>query len=353
MIDFHCSTHLYEMIMWLLFSSVIMFSGCGPKKVKLPCWVTTPRVTESCGGYSEKEYIIGRGNAESQVLADDLARAEIAKRFQVQISQVQSSEKSARSFSTETGVNLSSRQSLQTNTVASVAMELQGVEIGKQHEAGVLYYALAVLKRGPLLTQLDDQLTKLDKESRGLVTKARAAVSKLERASAYHQAIPLLSEMELLNQRRVVVHPQGISWDFFASSLQVQREEEETMRTIQIQLTSDQTSKDVLPTLIEDLTLQGFTVVQGEPDLLLSVEGIESMVPPDTFGFSQTRLAYDLKITEPNNGSRIVLERTLLGEASSQDLFKSRQFALKNIQNDLIEDSISSHLKRVILGESL
>ena len=66
------------------------------------------------------------------------------------------------------------------------------------------------------------------------LTKARGAESKLERAAAYHQAVPLLSEMELLNQRRVVVHPQGLSWDFFASSLQVQREEEETMRTIQI-----------------------------------------------------------------------------------------------------------------------
>ena len=348
MIDLLCSIHLYEMIMWLLFSSFFMFSGCGPKKVQLPCWVTRP-----CGGFTEKEYIIGVGNAESQSIADDVARAEIAKRFQVQISQLQSSQKEARAFSTEEGVNLSSRQSMETNTVASVAIELQGVEIVERHEAGILYYALAVLERAPLLAQLDERLTKLDKESRALVTKARGVDSKLERAAAYHQAVPLLSEMELLNQRRVVVHPQGLSWDFFASSLQVQREEEETMRTIQIQLVSDQTSKDVLSTLIEDLTLQGFTVVQANPDLLLSVEGIESMVPPDTFGFSQTRLSYELKIVEPKNNSRIVLERKLIGEASSQDLFKSRQFALKNIQNDLLEDSVSSYLKRVILGETL
>lgn len=334
--------------MWFLFSSFLMLSGCGPKKINLPCWVTSP-----CGAYTEKKYIIGVANAESQANADNNARAEIAKRFQVQIRQMQSAQKEAREFSTEAGINLTSRQSLQTNTVASVAMELEGVEIVERHEQGVLYYALAVLERAPLLAQIDERLTTLDKESKELVIKARAAVSKLEKAAAYHEAVPLLSEMELLNQRRVIVHPDRLSWDFFASSLQVQREEDDTMRTIHVQLEADHTSKDILPTLIEDLTLQGFTVVQAQPDLYVYVEGSEVMVPPDTFGFSQTRLSYQLRITEPKNENRIVLERTLLGEASSQDLFKARQFALKNIQNDLTEDTVSSHLRKVILGESL
>ena len=129
-------------------------------KVQLPCWVTRP-----CGGFTEKEYIIGVGNAESQALADDVARAEIAKRFQVQISQLQCLKKEARAFSTEEGKPIL-RQSMETNTVASVAMELQGVEIVERHEAGVLYYALAVLERDPLLAQLDERLGKLDKESR-------------------------------------------------------------------------------------------------------------------------------------------------------------------------------------------
>jgi hypothetical protein len=325
-----------------------MLTACGPKAIKLPCWVTRP-----CGAYTEKNYIIGVGNAETQSLSDDIARAEIAKRFQVQISQLQSSQKEARSFSTEDGVNLSSRQALQTNTVASVAMELQGVEIVQRHEQGILFYSLAILARAPLLAQLDERLSSLDKESRNLVVNARGAVSKLERAAAYHQAIPLLDEMELLNQRRVVVHPERLSWDFFASSIQVRNEEEETMRTIKIQLTADNTSKDLLPTLIEDLTLHGFSVVQTEPDLFLSLVGTESMLPPDTFGFSQTRLSYGLQIIEPGNGGRKVLERTLIGEAASQDLFKSRQFALKNIQNDLTTEAISEQLKKIILGESL
>ena len=334
--------------MWLLFTSSLLLSGCGPKKLKLPCWVTAP-----CGEYTEKEYIIGVGTAESPSFADDVARAEVAKRFQVQISQIQSSEKEAQSFSTEEGINMSSRQSLQTSTVASVALELQGVEIVSRHEEGVLFYSLAVLERAPMLAQIDERLTDLDKQSRELVISARGSSSKLDRAAAYHRAIPLLDEMELLNQRRVVAHSTGESWDFFASATQVRHEEEETFRTINIQLTADNTSRDVLPTLIEDLTLRGFSIVQNQPDLLLSVEGTESMLPPDTFGFSRTRLSYLMQIIEPSQENRIVLERELIGEAASQDLFKARQFALKNIVEDLSKDLLSEQLKGVILGGDL
>ena len=334
--------------MWFLFATSLMFSGCGPKKLKLPCWVTSP-----CGDYNENEYILGVGTAESQPFADDVARAEVAKRFQVQISQIQSSEKEAQSFSTEEGINMSSRQSLQTNTVASVALELQGVEIVSRHEEGVLFYSLAVLERAPMLSQIDERLSDLDEQSRTLIVSARESSSKLDRAAAYHRAIPLLDEMELLNQRRVVVHPKGNSWDFFATSTQVRHEEEDTFRTINIQLTADNTAKDVLPTLIEDLTLRGFSIVQNQPDLMLTVEGTESMLPPDTFGFSQTRLSYLLKVVEPQQNNRVVLERALIGEAASQDLFKARQFALKNIVEDLSKEMLSAQLKGVILGEDL
>ena len=113
------------------------------------------------------------------------------------------------------------------------------------------------------------------------------------------------------------------------------------MRDIKIQLQADHTSKDILPLLIEELTLRGFTVVQNNADILITVEGFEAMKPPDNFGFSQTSVSILLKILEPNQNNRVLLEQKLLGEAASQNLFKSRQFALKNFPSNISRRKIS------------
>ena len=125
--------------MWKVLAFSLFFISCGPKRPQLPCWVYRP-----CGTFLEQNYIIGVGSGESQSIADDEARAALAKRFQVRIQQVQESSKDTREFATESGINTSSRQSLRSDTVTSVAIELQGIKIVDRHQQGQMYYALSV-----------------------------------------------------------------------------------------------------------------------------------------------------------------------------------------------------------------
>ncbi len=332
--------------MWNVLITSIFLISCAPKRPQLPCWVYRP-----CGNYSEQKYIIGVGSGESQSLADDEARAALAKRFQVRIQQVQESSKDTREFATEEGINTSSRQSLRSDTVTSVAIELQGIEIVDRHKQGDMYYTLGVLERAPLLKGVDDQLKDLDKESRTYIEEARGAASKIARAAAYHKAVPLLDKMELLNQRRVILDPRGESWDFFASALQVRHEESSTLRQIRVQIQSDPSSVDVVPLLVETLTIQGFSVVNTDADLLLSVRGSEFMLPPDNFGFSKTRVKMLLRIVEPSQKNRLIFEKNLQGEAASQDLYKSRQFALNQVLEQIEKEKVGQALEKIILGE--
>ncbi|MEC7984232.1 MAG: hypothetical protein VX278_03655, partial [Myxococcota bacterium] len=261
--------------MWKVLITSLFLISCASKNPKLPCWESRP-----CGNYLEKDYIRGVGRSTDSITqAEDAARAEIGKQFQVQIQQIQESRSETRQAASESGVNTASRQSLRSDTFTSVTIELQGVEIVDRHQQGDMHYALAVLKREPMLRSIDEKMKKLDDLSRKYIEEARGTTSKIIRAAAYHKAIPLLDEMELLNQRRVILDPRGESWDFFASSIQIRHEESSTLRQILIHIRSDPSSAEAVPLLKETLTIQGFTIAQEgqDSDLLLSVRGSEFM----------------------------------------------------------------------------
>ena len=92
-------------------------------------------------------------------------------------------------------------------------------------------------------------------------------------------------------------------------------------------------------------------MVNNEADLFLSVRGSEFMLPPDNFGFSKTRVKMLLRIVEPSQDNRLIFEKNLHGEAASQDLYKSRLFALNQVLEQIEKEKVGQVLEKIILGE--
>jgi hypothetical protein len=312
-----------------MLTAVFLFSGtmgCIHRKPKLPCWVTRP-----CGDFSEKEFLIGVGSGENLKIADDEAISAVSRHFQV---------RSLEDSSGETPSN-----------VISVATELKGVQVVERHQQNNMFYALAVLEREPMLLEIDSELDSLQDKVKKLINKADENRSKINKANYYHQVIPLLDRIDILSARREIVDFRNQGWKGALTSNQMRNTERDTLRSIKISIQSDPTAIRCKALLVEVLEARGFVFVDADSDLQIEITAIEAMVPPDQFGFKKTRFKLNLDIYEPREKSRLLFSRRFTAEVASQDLYKSRELAIKQVKEQMISDRLAMSLENRILGE--
>lgn len=174
-----------------------------------------PRPPEWAMGHSERypseAFLAGVGVASERPLAEDRARAEIAKIFQVQ---VQSRETSSESQWLGRVGNLATdeyRQSVQAELTATTDKVLEGVriaEIWQDKKAGE-YYALAVLDRLRAARALRGELDDIDQTVIGQVRQAEAEPAVLRRLGHYLQVLKVLERRGGIAADLRVVDPAG------------------------------------------------------------------------------------------------------------------------------------------------
>lgn len=174
-----------------------------------------PRPPEWALGHSERypseAYLTGVGVAAERARAEDRARAEIAKIFQVQILIRETSSESQ--WLSRIG-NLATdeyRQSVQAELTATTDKVLEGVRIAEiwQDEKTGEYYALAVLDRLRAARALRGELDDIDQTVAGQVRQAEAEPSVLRRLGHYLQALTALQRRGSLAADLRVVDPAG------------------------------------------------------------------------------------------------------------------------------------------------
>ena len=79
---------------------------------------------------------------------------------------------------------------------------------------------------------------------------------------------------------------------------------------------------------------------------------LQSIIPPDPYGFLKVRIKVQFSLYEPRQQQRILMKQELVGEGASQELFKARALAIYELQQAVTgEQDIGLRLRQAILAE--
>lgn len=197
--------------------------GSGPGQ---PDWVDGPAAQYPAG-----QFLLGRGGAESVDLAQERARADLAKIFEVSIAVEASDTQRAKGEGGVMRYEAASEQRIVTRTdrvisgisIAELwkAPELEKGGSGRQH-------ALAVLPRLQAGMALRQEIAEHDEAIRLQVSRARAADDAFERAGLASRALALARERAGFEQslRVVDLGGRGVDTEFSVSRLQADLDEQ-------------------------------------------------------------------------------------------------------------------------------
>lgn len=176
-------------------------AGCARQAVR-PDWVGGESAT-----YPASRYLLGRGQGDSQQVAADRARAELAKIFRVAIT-----DETVDTQAVTTVVKDKKRQREQSGaairTVVTTADEvLEGIEIAKQWQDPQTqsHYALAILPRARTAQILRQRIAERDQLTEQYVAQARSSDDNLGNAGAIARALQAQRERSALQQQLAIV----------------------------------------------------------------------------------------------------------------------------------------------------
>lgn len=186
---------------------VLFCAGCARQAAR-PDWVGGESIT-----YPPSRYLLGRGQGDSQQVAADRARAELAKIFRVAITE--------ETVDTETVTTVVKDKKLQREqraaairTVVTTADEvLEGIEIAKQWQDPQTqsHYALAVLPRARTAQILRQRIAEHDQLTEQYVAQARGGEDNLAKAGAIARALDAQRERSTLQQQLAIVEASALT----------------------------------------------------------------------------------------------------------------------------------------------
>lgn len=177
---------------------LLLVVGCAGKQ--MPEWLSGRSLL-----YPESAFLIGVGSGEDRGAAENRARLEIAKTFQVDIRARESSSETQ----TQQGGASDYRQEASSRMDATSGRLLEGVRIAEVwHDAQQYsWHALAVLERARAAAALREGLDGLDRQVLVQLDLAQQAVSPLRSLAPSRRALHLLRQRDALAADLRVVDP--------------------------------------------------------------------------------------------------------------------------------------------------
>lgn len=179
-----------------------LLSGCASQPTT-PDWING-----DSSQYKSAQYLIGRGQASSQEEAQDRARADVAKVFQVAVTV--SSEDVQRSKSDSSGaVQYEEQASRHINT--RTEQIISGIQIAElwQDPGSGNYHVLATLPRLQTANRLRQQINELDEATRNHIEQSRKENDLFMKIAAASHALDAQQERELLQKNLQIVDVTG------------------------------------------------------------------------------------------------------------------------------------------------
>ncbi len=257
---------------------LLLCSVCAIARSSAPDWVNGISAQ-----YPADKYLIGVGIADSLDGARGNARAEVAKVFKAQVSQlaketqsertVQSGKKSANSSSVEASVN----------TQVMTDMQLEGVEITETwlDPKNASQYALAVLDKQKLRMALAGQIAEQEQTVEAQLKAAKETVSAIEQVRDYAAALKALDKKNALAAEKRVVDPVAVADVDAVSRTEIQQRQRLALNKLKFIIEAAQPgAKELIGSKISAL---GFKVQEAVPasgpDTLLLIRAQSSLEP--------------------------------------------------------------------------
>jgi hypothetical protein len=185
----------------------LAISGCAGKQTQSePDWING-----NSADYPNAHYLTGRGQSENAAVARDRARADLARIFQVNISE-QSEDSIKHSRQSSDGISLTTLEAeTSRNIVSRTEHTLTDVEIAElwQHPKSKQFYALAVLDRLKAGNSLRAEIQQLDKMVTKSIAQAKQQTELLAQIGAAGRAVEHQVVRQNLQRRLRVVDSTG------------------------------------------------------------------------------------------------------------------------------------------------
>jgi LPP20 lipoprotein len=181
----------------------ISLVGCASTPSGPPDWVSA-----KSSKYPDSQYLIGRGQADSQDDARNRARADLAKVLEVGVS---AKSTDVTSFSSgQEGAKTDSQVSRSVTTRTDQIV--RGIQIpeGWQDPQTKSYYALAVLPRSQAAMGLRAEIDRLDAATRGYIDQARKAPDLLAQVASASRALDSQRERDAVQKTLQVIDVTGL-----------------------------------------------------------------------------------------------------------------------------------------------
>ncbi len=230
--------------------------------------------------YPQAQYLLGRGQAERPDLSRDRARADLARIFEVAISEAT---RDIQTFtSTREGADSGSdiRRALQTHTERVIS----GVEIADQWRDpdSEQQHALAILPRSRPTRSLREQIGELDRATSQLIERARDSNEPLRQAGAATRALELQHQRQALQRSLQAIDADGRGVAAHWSVAELSESHRELIQRIHIQpRASGQDSERLTQMLGGALAEAGFSVSERGPYRMSAQLDYERMGPRD------------------------------------------------------------------------
>ncbi|MDH5183487.1 MAG: LPP20 family lipoprotein [Gammaproteobacteria bacterium] len=289
-------------------------------------------------------YIIGTGSSVSLDDAKNRARAEIAKVFEVAVTE-QSSD-NLKYLSDANGSQLAQR--VERDTTSRTSKILHGVEIADSwlHEKSGQFYALAVLHRGRTANALRQQIQDLDSASAADLEKARTSKDTLNKLAYASSVLTQQMQRAGLQRSLQVVDNSGRGvtprWNLAELSSDFRGQ----LERVRIQPRLSQGPESFQTSLSGAVGKAGFLVKKGEmPDFILSTRLILSE-PEYQQNWYWVRGRLEILLSTPQGRIRGTQRWPIKVSATQADVAQKRALdSAANILRDELRSSLLGFAK--------
>ena len=191
----------------LLLCITLLLQACATSKKGTPDWING-----NSAEYPNSRFLIGRGEHKRQAIAQDRARADLAKIFQVAVNE-QSRDIVKYSSKTVGKTTISELQSEASRDISTRTEQIvEGIEIAElwQHPKTKLHHALAVIDRLRASSRLRQSISEQDEVTREHLAAAQNSKDMITKIGAASRAVQLQIERDSNQRILKIINVSGV-----------------------------------------------------------------------------------------------------------------------------------------------